>query len=298
MPVRVDRGVRPLLHQGALRDARASSRSGSATSPTCRMYCVPTEHHPVTPTDGRAQRYGGPISFVGNRYPYRERFVRALRDYPLRLWGRGWTTRRPTPRSARVGRALGVRPREARSCTAASTLSLNHHHPMNDIVGVNTRTFELAAAGACQVVDLKEDLPTSSSPARSRRLSRPRRAPPPLDLTWRIPTRRAPSARTRAAAPSPSTRCAIASRRSSTTASTTGSARDDERLARAAPHLHRVRRDPSARPTASSARRARGSSSCATTSTRCAAARPRPARGPRALALRRRCSRSTIPPTG
>jgi spore maturation protein CgeB len=41
---------------------------------------------------------------------------------------------------------------------AASTLSLNHHHPMNDIVGVNTRTFELAAAGAPQVVDLKEDL--------------------------------------------------------------------------------------------------------------------------------------------
>src|SRR5439155_962506 len=41
---------------------------------------------------------------------------------------------------------------------AASTLSLNHHHPMNDIVGVNTRTFELAAAGACQVVDLKDDL--------------------------------------------------------------------------------------------------------------------------------------------
>jgi spore maturation protein CgeB len=29
---------------------------------------------------------------------------------------------------------------------------------MNDINGVNTRTFELAAAGACQVVDLKDDL--------------------------------------------------------------------------------------------------------------------------------------------
>jgi spore maturation protein CgeB len=29
---------------------------------------------------------------------------------------------------------------------------------MNDIVGVNTRTFELAAAGACQVVDAKDEL--------------------------------------------------------------------------------------------------------------------------------------------
>jgi spore maturation protein CgeB len=42
---------------------------------------------------------------------------------------------------------------------SGSTLSLNQHHPMNDIVGVNTRAFELAASGACQVVDLKEELP-------------------------------------------------------------------------------------------------------------------------------------------
>ena len=35
---------------------------------------------------------------------------------------------------------------------------------MNDIVGVNTRTFELAASGACQVVDLKEELPALFKP--------------------------------------------------------------------------------------------------------------------------------------
>jgi spore maturation protein CgeB len=35
---------------------------------------------------------------------------------------------------------------------------------MNDIVGVNTRAFELAAAGACQVVDLKEELPALFKP--------------------------------------------------------------------------------------------------------------------------------------
>jgi len=47
---------------------------------------------------------------------------------------------------------------------AGSTLSLNPHHPMNDIVGVNTRAFELAAAGACQVADFKEDLSTLFKP--------------------------------------------------------------------------------------------------------------------------------------
>jgi spore maturation protein CgeB len=35
---------------------------------------------------------------------------------------------------------------------------------MNDIVGLNTRVFELAAAGACQVVDYKEDLPALFKP--------------------------------------------------------------------------------------------------------------------------------------
>jgi spore maturation protein CgeB len=35
---------------------------------------------------------------------------------------------------------------------------------MNDIVGVNTRAFEGAAAGACQVVDWKEELPALFTP--------------------------------------------------------------------------------------------------------------------------------------
>jgi spore maturation protein CgeB len=49
---------------------------------------------------------------------------------------------------------------------SGATLSLNHHHPMNDIVGVNSRAFELAASGACQLVDLKEDLPRLFVPGR------------------------------------------------------------------------------------------------------------------------------------
>jgi spore maturation protein CgeB len=120
------------------------------------MYCVPSEHYPVTATTDEANRYGGPLSFVGNRYAYRERFVKALRDYPLRLWGRGWTASDDPAIRAVAGPV--VFGREKLLVYAASTLSLNHHHPMNDIVGVNTRTFELAAAGACQVVDLKQDL--------------------------------------------------------------------------------------------------------------------------------------------
>jgi len=121
------------------------------------MYCVPSEHHPVTLTAEDRERFGSPVSFVGSRYDYRERFVRELGNYPLRVWGHGWArTRDPVVRGLIAGRA--VHGRDKLAVYTASTVSLNHHHPMNDIVGVNTRAFELAAAGACQLVDAKEDI--------------------------------------------------------------------------------------------------------------------------------------------
>ncbi len=121
------------------------------------MYCAPGVHHPVALTDEERARFGAALSFVGSRYPYRERFVRELAGYPLRLWGAGWRQARdPAVRRLVAGGPVFGR---AKLCVySGSTLSLNQHHPMNDIVGVNTRTFELAAAGAAQVVDLKQDL--------------------------------------------------------------------------------------------------------------------------------------------
>ena len=126
-------------------------------------YCVPAQHHPVTVTDAERTRFGAPLSFVGTRYPYRERFMRQLSGYPLKLWGGGWTRARDPEIRAMVagGHVWG---RDGLCVYSASTLSLNHHHPLNDIVGVNLRTFELAAAGAAQVVDFKEDLPPLFKP--------------------------------------------------------------------------------------------------------------------------------------
>ena len=58
------------------------------------LYCVPSQHHPVALTDAERARFGTPLSFVGSCYPYRERFMRQLAGYPLRLWGGGWTRAR------------------------------------------------------------------------------------------------------------------------------------------------------------------------------------------------------------
>jgi spore maturation protein CgeB len=121
------------------------------------MYCVPSLHHPVALTVEDVRRFASPLSFVGSRYDYRERFVRELADYPVRLWGRGWS-RSTDPTIRRMVAGGPVYGRDKLSVYGGSTLSLNHHHPMNDIVGVNTRTFELAAAAACQLVDAKDDV--------------------------------------------------------------------------------------------------------------------------------------------
>jgi spore maturation protein CgeB len=120
------------------------------------MYCVPSMHHPITLTAEEHLLYARPVSFVGSRYPYRERLVKELLGFPIKVWGSGWRQSESPEIRAIAGGAVWGRAKLA--VYSGSTLSLNHHHPMNDIVGVNTRAFELAASGACQVVDLKDEL--------------------------------------------------------------------------------------------------------------------------------------------
>jgi spore maturation protein CgeB len=127
------------------------------------LYCVPDFHHRVTLSSEEAWRFATPVSLVGSWYPYRERLVASLSSYPIRIWGNGWQ-HAATPAVQRMVAGTAVWGRAKLAVYSGSTLSLNHHHPMNDIVGVNTRAFELAASGACQLVDGKEDLPSLFTP--------------------------------------------------------------------------------------------------------------------------------------
>jgi spore maturation protein CgeB len=127
------------------------------------LYCVPGMHHPVTLTPEETRRLDGVVALVGRRYPYRERFVRELAAYPLRVWGPGWAeVTDPRVRALVAGPAVWGRDKLV--VFSGARVSLNPHHPMNDIVGVNNRTFELAAAGACQLVDAKDELPALFKP--------------------------------------------------------------------------------------------------------------------------------------
>jgi glycosyltransferase involved in cell wall biosynthesis len=141
----------------------ALERVGLANVRYLPLYCVPESHHPVTLTAEEMRRFSAPVSLVGSWYPYRERLLAALEPYPVRVWGHGWReVESPAVRAMVAGGPVWGRAKLA--VYSGSTLSLNPHHPMNDIVGVNTRAFELAASGACQVVDLKEELPSLFRP--------------------------------------------------------------------------------------------------------------------------------------
>src|SRR5262249_12359894 len=116
------------------------------------FYCVPAFHTPVEPTEEERRSLQGRVALVGSRYRYRERFVGEIADHPVRIWGPGWArTKDPRVRSLVAGGFVSGR--EKSVIYQEATLSLNLHHPLNDIAGVNQRTFELAAAGACQLVD-------------------------------------------------------------------------------------------------------------------------------------------------
>ncbi len=129
------------------------------------LYCVPEFHHPVTLDAREEDRYRASASFVGSHYPFRERFFVELSGYPVRLWGGGWDRAvSPAVRAMAAGGPVWGRAKLA--VYSGSTLSLNHHHPMNDIAGVNSRAFELAGSGACQVADYRDELASLFEPGR------------------------------------------------------------------------------------------------------------------------------------
>ena len=126
------------------------------------LHCSPHLHYPVMLSAEEQVRYGALISLVGSYYPYRGRFLQELRGYPVKIWGSGWS-KAEDPEVRKMAQGDSVWGRGKLCVYSGSVLSLNHHHPQ-DIEGVNIRTFELAGCGACQIVDLKEDLPRLFTP--------------------------------------------------------------------------------------------------------------------------------------
>ena len=116
--------------------------------------------HRLVEVDGR--RRDGEITFIGARYPERERVLSSLAGagLPVRAYGRDWSRhpadrlrtwdlrRPPVPAGRDLHRA------DAYRVMAASAATLNLH---GDQDGFTMRTFEAAGVGGVQVVD-REDV--------------------------------------------------------------------------------------------------------------------------------------------
>lgn len=125
--------------------------------------CDPDRHVPVVLTPEERRRFGADVSFAGAPYLNRQRMLLGLIDLNPKIWGDGWAG----TELARLAGGGGARFNldEMIRIFSATKINLNIHSA-NHVEGldpdpdyVNPRTFELAACGAFQLVDLRQPLP-------------------------------------------------------------------------------------------------------------------------------------------
>lgn len=144
-----------LFDRACVRRARAAGLPAVHFLPCA---CDETVFSP-RPLSARQRRwYHADIALVGWYYPDRADIVKALDEFDVKIWGRGWThpdARRVLNGSwARMVRSPWyVSDERAAVIYNASAIGLNIHHAQTCDAGLNTRTFELLAAGTFELVD-------------------------------------------------------------------------------------------------------------------------------------------------
>ena len=124
----------------------------------------PRLHRPLELSGPEREEYGSDVSFVGAGYRNRRQAFKRFLDLDFRLWGSDWAGAEQLQRvlqrhGARIDTDDAVR------IFNATRVNLNLHSstyhegvdPRGDFV--NPRTFELAGAGAFQIVDQRQLLP-------------------------------------------------------------------------------------------------------------------------------------------
>ena len=141
---------------GATGAVAAFDRFGVKHAHYLAVGCDPSVYKPL--------RARGPfranVVFAGGATPRREKMLVELVEFGLALWGPGWrkTTLRDYCRGELPSTEDFVR------AYAGATVAVNVHRTGAgdrgaDTSGVNRRTFEVAAIGVTQVVDMRDDLP-------------------------------------------------------------------------------------------------------------------------------------------
>ncbi len=124
----------------------------------------PEVFRPLTLTPEEIRRYDAAVAFVGAGYRNRREFFQGFLDFDFKIWGSDWSLNGSLgpyiqDQGARVSEEDAVK------IFNASRINLNLHsspyhlgiNPVGDYL--NPRVFDLAAAGAFQLVDRRAQLP-------------------------------------------------------------------------------------------------------------------------------------------
>lgn len=117
----------------------------------------PLLYHPQMLSESEREAYAASVSLVGVHFESRGQVVHELLGEPgLRIWGPGWDMFL----AEHLGGAADLRyrgdslaPAEVAKVYCASLINLNTHHSQSKWGGLNTRAFEIPAAGGFQLLD-------------------------------------------------------------------------------------------------------------------------------------------------
>ena len=136
----------------------ALKAAGAAEVHYMPVACEPNVHAPLVLSPEEKAKWGSPISFMGAGYHNRQQLFASLAEFPLKIWGTEWPDVKPFDRMV-VDGGKRLTPAEYVKVFNATDINLNLHSsserdgvdPFGDFI--NPRTFELASAGAFQLVD-------------------------------------------------------------------------------------------------------------------------------------------------
>lgn len=120
--------------------------------------CDETVYFPQRLSSREQTRYGCEIALVAWNSPERIHTVKALAEFDLKVWGRGWNASKTRKILNGTGRRIVQSERfvpdaETAKIYSAAQIGLNIHSVQTHQAGLNTRAFELLAAGAFQMMD-------------------------------------------------------------------------------------------------------------------------------------------------
>ncbi|MEW6066681.1 MAG: glycosyltransferase [Nitrospirota bacterium] len=117
----------------------------------------PDVHKPMILDDKDRAQYTCPLSLIGSMYPYRLKLMEQLVEFKPSIWGRGWS-KVSNEEILKLYKGRDIRGTQKAKAICGSVISLNPHHPLNDIYGVNRRTYDIAACKGFQLADYRNDM--------------------------------------------------------------------------------------------------------------------------------------------